>query len=325
MNPTPSLVPASLSRRAALRTFALGLGATAWLGRASAQETPKPTPPPAAAPPPIKSESLGGKLTLITGVGGNIVVLAGDDGGLVVDCGVPQAAAGTAAEIAKAAPGALAVLVNTHWHFDHAGGNERLAKAGARIVAHDNCRQRLSTDQVVEFMDMKSPASPKAAWPVVTCAPQGQMSLHLNGEDIVLTAVPPAHTDGDLLVHFRGANLLHMGDLFFNGFYPFIDYSSGGWISGMVVAAKSGLALCDDKTRIVPGHGPMATPADLKAYLAFLETMNDRLTKLRVAGKSEDEAVAAAPTKDFDEKWGKGFLNAEKFVRCAWRGLVKHG
>ena len=324
MSSAPSFLPTSLSRRAALRTVALGLGAV-WLGRASAQENPKatPTPPPAAAASPIKSESLGGRLTLITGVGGNIVVLAGDDGGLVVDCGVPQAAAGTAAEVAKAAPGAPAVLVNTHWHFDHAGGNERLAKAGARIVAHDNCRKRLSTDQVVEFMDMKSPASPKTAWPLVTCS--GEMSLHVNGEDIVLTAVPAAHTDGDLLVHFRGPNLLHMGDLFFNGFYPFIDYSSGGWIGGMVVAAKSGLALCDDKTRIVPGHGPMATPTDLKAYLAFLETMHDRLTKLRAAGKSEDEVVAAAPTKDFDEKWGKGFLNAEKFVRCAWRGLVKHG
>ncbi len=326
--PRPGHSPTLVSRRDALRTVALTLGAAtvptlfsaARLGAEEAKPTPAATP--AAAPPTLKTISLGEGLSLITGAGGNVAVLTGQDGTLVVDCGVPASIVGLQAEIAKLAPAAISTLLNTHWHFDHTGGNEAFARTGARIVAHENCRQRLSTDQFIEFFEMKLPASPRTAWPTTTFT--NDLVLHANGERLHLTTVPPAHTDGDVIVHLTKANVLHLGDLFFHTNYPFIDYSSGGWIGGMAAAAKTALALCDAKTRIIPGHGPLATRDDLAGYLAFLETMSERLTKLKTQGKSVAEAVAALPTKDFDEKLGKGFLTPDKFVQCTYAGLLKH-
>jgi glyoxylase-like metal-dependent hydrolase (beta-lactamase superfamily II) len=239
---------------------------------------------------------------------------------VVIDSGIPDAAAATAMQIASVAP-KLAILVNTHWHFDHAGGNETLARAGARIVAHENCRKRLATEQFNEFFDRKLPPSPQGALPVMTFS--SETRLHLSGEEFRLVPVPPAHTDGDVIVRLEKANVVHMGDLFFNGMYPFIDYSSGGWIGGMVEAARAALPLTDAKTRIVPGHGPVATQNELKGFLGFLENVHDRLARLKEAGKSVDEAVAAAPTKEFDERLGGGFFKAEPFVRFSYTGLLK--
>lgn len=213
--------------------------------------------------------------------------------------------------------------MNTHWHFDHAGGNAEMAKAGVRIVAHENCRKRLATGQYMEALDRRMPAAPHAALPLITLTQE--TALHLNGEDIRLIPVAPAHTDGDVIVRFEKANVVHMGDLFFHGMYPFIDYSSGGWLGGMAEGAKTGLTLCDARTKIMPGHGAVAGKADLEGYLKLLETILGRLLKLKDAGRSADEAVAAAPTKDFDEKLGGGFLDPEKFVRIAYTGLLKHG
>ncbi|HEX8312727.1 MAG TPA: MBL fold metallo-hydrolase, partial [Chthoniobacteraceae bacterium] len=249
-----------------------------------------------------------------------IALLAGDDGSLVVDSGLADLATGTAAELAKAGP--LALLVNTHWHFDHAGGNERLARAGARIVATENCRSRLASEQKVEALAMTFPPAAMSARPVVTFTQE--TTLHLNGERIRLVPIPPAHTDGDVFVRFETANVLHLGDTFFHGVYPFIDYSSGGWIGGMVAAVKTALTLTDATTKIIPGHGAVASQADLKGYLTFLETAHERLAKLKAAGKSADEAVAAAPFKDFDEKLGGGFLKPEQFARIAYEGLLRH-
>lgn len=318
--------PGSLSRREALRSIAFLAASTAAPSFLLAQ-SPKPssTPAPAAATPapPIASMPLSDRLSIITGAGGNIAVLTGDDATMLVDCGVPGAIVGLVGEVGKLSKTPASLVVNTHWHYDHTGGNEALAKNGARIIAQDNCRQRLSTDQFVEFLDMKVPASPRAALPVATFA--REMKLFVNGEDLKLTAVPPAHTDNDVIVQFTNANVLHLGDLYFNGMYPFIDYSSGGWIGGLVPAIKNALTMTDAKTKIIPGHGPMATPEDLKSYLNFLETVNDRLAKLMQQGKTVEEAVAAAPTKDFDEKLGKAFLSPEKFVRCTYTGVLKHG
>lgn len=267
------------------------------------------------------STSLGGKFSLITGAGGNIAVLGGDDGVLVIDSGLPSVSARTAAEIAKS--GRVATLVNTHWHYDHAGGNEALAQAGARIIAHQNCRKRLSTDQFIEALDRKMPAAPASAWPGVTFT--SETTLHLNGDEIRLVPVPPAHTDGDVIVCFERADVIHGGDLFFHGSYPFIDYSSAGWIGGMADAIRTLSQMTSAKTRIIPGHGPLATPEDLRGYLAFLETMLERFTKLKNEGRTVDEVVAAAPAKEFDEKLGGGFMKPEQFVRIAYTGLLKHG
>ena len=309
-----------INRRGALRIAALALTASALpYPRAKAQKNDQPKP--AATAPKITTSLLAGKISLIAGAGGNIALLAGDDGSLVVDSGLADLATGTAAEIAKSGP--VALLANTHWHFDHAGGNERLARAGARIISSENCRLRLTSEQTLEALGQrKFPPAPPAARPVITFTEE--TSLHLNGERIRLVPVAPAHTDGDVLVRFESTNVLHMGDLFFNGFYPFIDYSSGGWIGGMAAAANAALTLTDGTTRIIPGHGPVATQPDLKSYLEFLEVAHERLGKLKEAGKSADEAVAAAPFKDFDAKLGGGFLKPEQFTRIAYEGLLRH-
>ena len=308
----------ALTRRNILRTLALSVGAVSLPGWLVERSLFAADP---AAPPAFLSTPVGEGLTLITGAVCNILVLNGEDGGVVIDSGIPDAAAATASQIAQVAP-KLNLLVNTHWHFDHAGGNEKLARAGARIIAHENCRKRLSTEQYNEFFDRKMPPSPHEALPVMTFTDETQ--LHLNGEDFRLIPVPPAHTDGDVIVRLDKANVVHMGDLYFQGMFPFIDFSSGGWIGGMVEGVKRGLPLTDAKTTIIPGHGPLGTQEDLKTYLHFLETVFERFAKLKSAGKSVDEAVAAAPTKEFDEALGGSFFKPEQFVRFAYAGLLKH-
>jgi cyclase len=307
-----------------MRTLAFACASTAVpglfaaIGRTASAATPSPSP--TATMPPIVSNPLGDKFSWISGAGGNIAVLGGSDGVLAVDSGLPTAAAATAAEIARS--GNIATLVNTHWHYDHVGGNETLAKAGAHIVAHANCRRRVSTDQHVEPLNRRVPASPPAAWPRMTFT--SETTLHLNSEDVRLVPVPPAHTDGDVIVRFEKADVIHCGDLYFNGGYPFIDYSSGGWLGGMVGAIRAAAGMTTPKTRIIPGHGPLATPEDLRGYLEFLEKMLERFTKLKEEGKTVDEAVAAAPAKEFDEKLGKGFMKPEPFVRITYTGMLRH-
>ncbi len=322
----PSAFSSSVSRREAFRALAMTAGAFAFpsllLPRLASAEEAKAAPTP-VAPPALKTISLADRLTVITGAGGNVAVFTGEDGTVVVDAGVPAAAIGLIGEVSKLSKTPAATLINTHWHFDHTGGNDAFSRGGARIIAHANCRVRVSTDQVVEFLDMKAPASPKGAWPASTFT--GEMSVHANGEEIHLTGVAPAHTDGDILVLFPKVNVLHMGDLYFNGSYPFIDYSSRGWIGGLVVGAEKALSLTDASTKIIPGHGPIATQDDLKGYLAFLKTAHERLAKFQKEGKTVDEVIAALPMKDYDDKLGKGFMPPDKFLRCTYTGLLRHG
>ena len=322
MGQVTSSRPGAFTRRDALRTLGLALGATAlpaafgFVHAASAAASATP----AAPAPPVIVTSLGGDLSLITGLGGNVLVLGGPDGSLVVDCGYPDRAEKTMAELRKATP--LSIVVNTHWHLDHTGANAHCAELGARIVAHENCRKRLATGHYIEPLDMHLPAAPVRALPAVTFS--NETVLHLNGEDIRLIPVPPAHTDGDLLVRFEKADLIHFGDLVFLGLYPFIDWSSGGWIGGMIAAVRTGLQMAGPKTRVVPGHGPLATIEDLKNYLSFLELMQERFEKFKTEGKTADEVVAAAPAKEFDEKLGKLFLKTDQFVRITYTGLLRH-
>jgi glyoxylase-like metal-dependent hydrolase (beta-lactamase superfamily II) len=324
MSPASSSHRASFTRRDALRAIALTLGATALpssLGIfSSAARAATPTPTPSATPAPVVANSLGGKFSWISGLGGNVAVLGGDDGVLAIDTGLATVTEKTVTEIAKSGP--IKHVVNTHWHYDHVGGNETLAKAGAHIAAHANCRTRVSTEQYNEPFNRKLAALPPAAWPRTTFT--SETTLHLNGEEVRLIPVPPAHTDGDVIVRFEKADVIHAGDLYFNGAYPFIDYSSAGWLGGLVGAIRRIAELATPKTRIIPGHGPLATTDDLRGYLAFLETMLERFTKLKNEGKTVDEAVAAAPAKEFDEKLGKGFMKPEPFVRITYTGLLRH-
>jgi glyoxylase-like metal-dependent hydrolase (beta-lactamase superfamily II) len=210
-------------------------------------------------------------------------------------------------------------VVNTHWHGDHTGGNENMGKVGALLVAHENVRRRMNTEQFTAAFNAKTPPSPDGALPVVTFA--DAITFHWNGDEIRVYHVPPAHTDGDSVVHFVKANVVHAGDLFFNGGYPFVDVSSGGRIDGVIAAAERILAGIDDKTRLIPGHGPVATKADLQAYRDVLKTLRDRIAKLKADGKSRDEVIAAKPTADHDAKWGTGFMKGDVFTGLVYDSL----
>ncbi|QEH32252.1 Beta-lactamase precursor [Aquisphaera giovannonii] len=280
-----------------------------------------PTMMAATAKMPIESRPLADGLHLVYGPGGNIAVLDGPDGLTIVDAGLPNRAADTFEVVKRAGGKPVVRLINTHWHFDHAGGNEAFGRAGAAILATPATRRRLSTEQYTEIFKMKSPASPPAALPVVTL---DEAEVHVGPETLRIKSVPPAHTDGDLFVHFTKHDVIHTGDLFSNGFYPNIDASSLGWIGGMVAAADVLLKLAGPSTRIIPGHGPVATRDDLARYRTMLATVHDRLAKLHDAGKTLREAIDARPTADLDAEWADGFFTGGMFTRVAYDGLVKH-
>jgi cyclase len=318
-----------MNRREWMQT---GLGAVAALvttGRARGDEPADDSDPapliakmgPSMAKIAVEAVELAAGLHLVRGPGGNIAVLDGPDGLTVVDSGVPMRAKEVFEVVKRTGGKPVARLINTHWHFDHAGGNEVFARAGATVLATAATRKRLATDQYSEVFKMTTPASPPIALPTVTA---DQLELHVGSELIELTAVPPAHTDGDLIVHFRSRDVIHAGDLFSNGFYPNIDASSLGWIGGMVSAADRILKLAGPKTRIVPGHGPMATPADLAAFRTMLVTVHDRLASMLDAGKTTREAIDARPTQDLDAAWAKGLFNGGIFTRIVYDGLAKH-
>ncbi len=270
---------------------------------------------------PLQSVELAAGFHMISGPGGNIAVLSGPDGLTVVDSGVPMRAKEVLEKVKQAGGKPVLHLINTHWHFDHAGGNEVFARSGATVFATAATRKRLETEQYTEVFKMKTPASPPIALPTLT---SDRFELHVGSDVIELAAVAPAHTDGDLIVHFKARDVIHTGDLFSNGFYPNIDGSSLGWIGGMIAAADRILKLAGPKTRIIPGHGPLATPDQLAAFRKMLVTVHDRLAPLLDAGKTIQEAIAAKPTRDLDEVWAKGFFTGGMFTRVAYDGLVKH-
>jgi glyoxylase-like metal-dependent hydrolase (beta-lactamase superfamily II) len=223
------------------------------------------------------------------------------------------------AAVAKLTARPVRFVLNTHWHGDHTGGNENLGKAGAVIVAHENVRKRMSADQMIAFMNMKTKADPKIALPMITFA--SDLTFHLNGDEVRAVHAPHAHTDGDAVIWFTKNNVVHMGDLFFNRMYPFIDSDTGGSADGVVAGVDKALARADDATRVIPGHGPLGNKADLKAYRDMLATIAGRVREQKQQGKKLEEVIAAKPTAEFDEAWGKGFLTPAKFVEMLYRAL----
>ena len=282
-------------------------------------------PPPAPAQQPdfskveVRAEKLAEGVYMLSGYGGNIGVSAGPDGVFLIDDQYAPLTPKIKAAVAAISPQPVRFVLNTHWHFDHTGGNENLGGSGALIVAHDNVRKRMSVDQFIEAFGMKVPASPAVALPVVTFSET--VTFHLNRDEIHAYHVPPAHTDGDSIVVFRKADVVHMGDLFFNGLYPFIDVSSGGSLEGMIAAADAALGKIGESTRIIPGHGPAARRADLVAYRDLLVAVRDKVKPLVAAGKTLAEVQAARPTAQWDEKWGQGFLKPEQFVAIVYASL----
>jgi cyclase len=268
----------------------------------------------------IKTEKVAEGIWVLAGAGGNIGVSAGADGVFLIDDEWAPLTPKVKAAVAALSDRPLRFILNTHWHPDHTGGNKDLGEAGALIVAHDNVRLRMGTDQFIEALGMKFPPSPAKALPVVTF--NDAVTLHLNGDDVEAFHVPPAHTDGDAIVHFRRAGVVHMGDIFFNGMYPFVDLSSGGSFEGFIAAVDRALAL-GEGTRIIPGHGPVGTRADLRAYRDMLVTVRDRVKPLVQAGKTPAEVVAARPTADLDAKWGNGFMKPEQFLAIVAKSMAR--
>ena len=269
---------------------------------------------------PIQTQRLGENLTLLSGPGGNVVVLQGAEGLVMVDTFVAPAWP-RLQESLKALGGGAPVkfVINTHWHCDHTDNNAPLHAAGATIVAHENTRRRMSAPQRVEILDLNFPPSPAAALPQRVF--KSGYKLEANGERLEVSHVAPAHTDTDVILRFEHANLLHAGDVFFNGRYPLIDGSSGGRVDGMIAACERLLHLAAADTRIVPGHGALATRADLVKYRDMLATAGARVRKLKASGRTLEESIAAKPFTDLDGDWGNGRFKGDDFVKIIYLTL----
>ena len=258
---------------------------------------------------------------MLMGRGGNIGVSTGDDGVFLVDDQYAPLTDRIVAAVRALSNRPIRFVINTHWHGDHTGGNENFGQAGAIIVAHENVRARMSTEQFIAAFDSRTPPAPPDALPVVTFA--DAVTFHWNGEEIRVFHVDPAHTDGDAIVHFVRANAIHMGDTYFNGLYPFIDVSSGGSLNGMIDAVDRVLAVANDQTKLIPGHGPLSDIEELMAYRRLLLTVRDRVQELIAQGKSREDVIAAKPTAEFDALWGDGFLSPDQWVGIVYDALEK--
>ena len=267
----------------------------------------------------IETIQVSGNVYMLVGAGGNIGLSVGDDGAFVIDDQYAPLSDKIMAAIAELTDADVKFLVNTHYHGDHTGGNEAFGAAGAIIFAHDNVRARMSTDQFRAIFDQTIPASSAGALPIVTFS--DEMTFNWNGDAIRAIHVAPAHTDGDSILYFHDANVIHMGDTFFSGFYPFIDVGSGGDINGIIGAGYRALSIANDDTAIIPGHGPLSDAADLAAWLDMLKVTRGSMQSLIDEGLSEDEAIAARPTAETDEQYGGGFMNPEIYNRLLYQSL----
>ena len=270
----------------------------------------------------VKVQRIAPGVAVLFGAGGNVGLSYGADGNIIVDDQYAPLSEKIERAVRSVDPDPVRFVINTHWHFDHTGGNENFGKAGAVILAHDNVRRRMSTDQFIAALDAKVPASPKAALPVVTFA--SAVTLHLNGDTLHVIHVADAHTDGDSLVHWQKADVLHMGDtFFFRDSFPFIDLSSGGSIHGMIAAAERGLAIAGPNTKIIPGHGPMATRADLARYRAMLFDVRTKVEAGIRARRTLAQIQATKPAAAYGMP--SGFIGPDKFVESVFNSLAKAG
>ena len=267
----------------------------------------------------IVTQALRGNVSALIGSGGNIAVLPGSDGKFIIDSGYLSSREKIAAALDGISRDPVKHLVNTHWHFDHTDGNEWMHSAGATIMAHENTKKHLSSNTRVEDWNFTFPPSPAGAIPAEMF--NADKTLHLNGATIALKYYGPAHTDGDISIYFTEADVFHTGDTWWNGHFPFIDYSTGGNIDGMIKAAEANLAMVTDKTIVIPGHGLVGGKTEMIEYRDLLATIRDRVAALKGDGKSLNEIVAAKPAAAYDAKWGKGFVNGEFFTKLVYKGV----
>jgi glyoxylase-like metal-dependent hydrolase (beta-lactamase superfamily II) len=259
------------------------------------------------------------QIYMITGEGGNIGLFIGEDGTFLIDDQFAPLTDRIVAAIKSVGGEFPKFLINTHYHGDHTGGNENLGQGGTLIFSHDNVRERLSTGSFIAAFDMKREAISREGLPVVTFSED--ISFHLNGDSLRAIHVPYAHTDGDSFIYFKKANVLHAGDIFFNGFYPFIDVTHGGSLKGTIKAVDKILSLADDNTKIIAGHGPLGDKAQLAGYRQMLSKAYERLRKLKAEGKTIQEAVAAKPLADLEKTWGDGIFNSDRWIEIIYSGV----
>src|ERR1700722_18911983 len=274
---------------------------------------------------PMETQELADNVTMFDGPGGAVTVLNGPDGKFVVDTFVGPAWPRLKEALDALGNAPVKYVIDTHWHFDHTDNNAHLHVAGATVLAHENTKKRMSEPHDLPVLyrgadgalaGLHFDPSPVEALPQQTFATSYQ--LQANGETLALQHVAPAHTDSDIYVHFQKANVISMGDLFFNGMYPYIDPGTGGKIDGMIVAADKILSLADNHTKIVAGHGPLGNKADLTKFRDMLIISRDRMKKLKSSGKSAQEAAAEKPFADLDPVWGKGIINGDQFVQVVY-------
>ena len=269
----------------------------------------------------ITTTQLANGLYMMEGAGGNLAVSVGEDGVFLVYDQYAPLSGKIMTAISELTDSEVEFLVNTHWHGDHTGGNEAFGNAGAIIVAHDNTRVRMTEEQLRQIFNTSYPPRPEDALPIVTF--DDEMTFHWNGETIRAFHVDPAHTDGDVILYFENADVFHMGDVFFNTFYPFIDVDSNGDIDGIIAAGYRVLSMATPDSQIIPGHGPLATADDLQEWLKMLRVTRESMQSLIDEGLSEDEAFAARPTAEFDESHGGGFMNPENYNRLLYQSLSR--
>jgi glyoxylase-like metal-dependent hydrolase (beta-lactamase superfamily II) len=255
------------------------------------------------------------------GRNGNIAVWHGADGIVVVDDSLSPLAPKVVDAIRQISDGSIRFVINTHWHPDHTGGNEQLARSGGIIFAHENVRTRLSTEQFIELVNMRIPPSPAAALPIVTF--EDSLAFHLNGDRLDVVHVSDAHTDGDAVLWWKAANVVHTGDVYLNGGYPFVDLDSGGTLAGLVAGIEAILARVDDATIVIPGHGPVSNRRELVEYRDMVVTVGRRIREGVERGRSLDEVLASRPTAEYDGRYGQGFMTPARLVGILYRDLTR--
>ncbi len=269
----------------------------------------------------VKVVPVAGGVSMLVGQGGNIGATTGKDGTFLIDDQFAPLLPKIRAAVKTLGDRPIRFVVNTHFHGDHTGSNALLGESGAVIIAQNNVRKRLGIERVNSRTKERTPPSPPAAWPVVTYA--DGVTLYLNGDELEVTHVARAHTDGDSIIRFRKANVIHMGDVFFNGNYPFIDIDSGGSVDGIVAAVDRVLPTIDAGTKLIPGHGLLGTKAELQAYRDVVAGIRDRVKALIAQGKTMDQVIAAKPSAQWDATWGKGFMGPDVFVSFVYRSLTE--
>lgn len=267
--------------------------------------------------PDISTQKLADNFYMLVGPGGNVGVSTGTDGVYVIDDKFSRFADQIIARIGEVTGEPIRYVLNTHYHGDHTGANAEMKDTGATIMAHDNVRTRMGMTFENKAFGRTVEAVNASLWPTLTFSDTA--TLHFNGQTVKAMHVPNAHTDGDSLVHFMPANIIHMGDNYFNGLFPYVDVDGGGTLQGMIAAQEKAIAMADAQTQIIPGHGPMATKADLQNSRDILKEILKRVETAKSKGLSIDEAVAAVPLTDYKEL--ASFINEESMVRAAYRSL----